>query len=106
MYDLYQTCMIQFDGTESQETKRRTGSRPIPGPPFIPAQTESAVETRVLAEHYILLGSSFSSLSFVHISGCELQLPDLNLSPNKNVENYKATSGAGGWVQLTLTTQS
>lgn len=46
------------------------------------------------------------SFSFFHISGCELQLRDLNLSSNKNVENYKTNSGAGGWVQLTLTTQS
>lgn len=87
--------------TESHEPKGRIGAWAITGPPLVPPPdgqhcgNVSAWGAIDSVGNIILF-----SFSFVHITACERKLEDLNYFPNRNVENYKTTSGAGGWVEF------
>lgn len=81
--------------------KGRIGFWPTAGPPFIlPPDREPRGNVSAWRALYFVRNITLFSSSFVHIIGCELQVHDLNLSPNRNVENCKTTAGVDRWVQL------
>lgn len=84
------------------ETKGRIGPWPILGPPFIPPQDgEHCGNGSAWRAIYSVRNILFCSSLFLLFSSVVGNYSSMtNLSPNRNVENYKTASGSDEWVQF------